>query len=284
MMSIFRVVRGVVVIIGLSALVMGINVVQMLSVVLLIFGRKAFMRFNNGCQSVFGYWNMKGGQWCGNRIIATGDIPTQEDALVMANHQGMLDIPVLWMWSSPMGTSGWMKWFVKDEFKYVPGPGWGVKFISALLVKRDWSKDADSIRSTFHKILECDLPFWVMIFPEGTRMKPSKFVSSRAYAKRKGLPVFERVLVPRPKGVWASIQGLRPKLQAIYDVSIAYDESVAPALGRYFCRGGFIIKIHVTRIPVESLPTIEREFNQWVTQRFVVKDEWIQKESPQPKV
>lgn len=282
MIAILKMIRGIATIIGLCVLILLVNLTQMSSVVLLPFGRKYFMRFNIRCKHVFCVWSNRAGRWCGNRMIYLGDLPRRENAIIMANHQGMLDIPILWMWADVTKTFGWMKWFVKDELKYVPGPGWGLKFLNALFVKRNWAQDAESIRATFRKILEGDVPFWVMIFPEGTRMKPSKYISSRAYAKRKGLPEYERVLIPRPKGIWASMQGLRSKLTAIYDVSIAYEGPIAPKMRDYFCRGGYIIKVHAERIALEDVPTIEREFNQWITQRFVKKDEWIQRESPQP--
>lgn len=113
-------------------------------------------------------------------------------------------------------------------------------------------------------------------------MKPSKFAASRAYAECKGMPVYDRVLLPRPKGIWATIHGLRSKLTAIYDISIAYDEPVAPTARRFMCRGNSIVKIHVTRIPIDSLPKVERDFNHWVAQRFVQKDEWLKQASPLP--
>lgn len=274
-MIFLRYIRGVIVITSLSVLVLGINVAQMLSVILLLLGRERFVRFNMGCKNLFCFGNAIGAKLCENRLIITGDVPGIEDTIVMANHQSMVDIPIVWAWGYPLGVDGRMKWFVKDSFKYAPGPGWGLWFLDTLFVKRNWSKDAESVRKTFRILAEGCLPFWVMIFPEGTRLTRSKLIASRGYAQRRGLPVFDKVLVPRPKGVWASIQGLRSKINFIYDVSIGYETSEAPTLGQFFCRGGYHVHVHTTRIPLATVPAIERDFNQWMMQRFTLKDQWL---------
>lgn len=267
--------RGILVITGLSVLVLGINLVQMLSLLLLLFSRPAFIKVNRCCKALFCWGNWAASKICGNTFILTGDSPFQEDAIVICNHQVMSDIPVLWVWGYPTGMNGRMKWFVKDSLKYLPGPGWGLKFLGALFVKRNWSQDAETIRKTFKILMDDECPFWVMIFPEGTRLTPTKLIASQNYAKRKGLPFYDRVLIPRPKGVWSSVIGLRPKLQAIYDVSIAYEASEAPLIGKYFGVGGYRIHIHTVRIPIAEVPANERDFNQWIMQRFVQKNAWL---------
>lgn len=274
-MKVLKALRGILVIVSLTILVLGINLVQMLSLLLLLCDRDAFTEVNRRCKAVFCWGNWAGSKICGNVFIMTGDVPRKEDAIVMCNHQVMSDIPVLWVWGYPSGMNGMMKWFVKDSLKYVPGPGWGLKFLGALFVKRNWSQDAETIRKTFKMLMESAFPFWVMIFPEGTRLTPAKLIASQNYANRKGLPRYERVLIPRPKGVWSSVIGLRPKLQAIYDVTIAYEAPEAPLIGKYFSIGGYRIHIHTVRIPVTEVPTNERDFNQWMMQRFVMKDEWL---------
>ena len=275
-MKVLKALRGILVIGILSILVLGINVAQMLSLVLYPFDRRLFTKFNMGCKALFGWGNWVASRlWCGNEFIFTGDVPVQEDAIIICNHQVMSDIPVFWVWGYASGMNGKMKWFVKDSLKYVPGPGWGLKFLNALFVKRNWSQDAETIRKTFKILMKSDFPFWVMIFPEGTRLTPTKLAASRAYAQRKGLPLYDRVLIPRPKGVWSSVSGLRPKLRAIYDVSMAYEAPEAPLLTKYFGIGGYRVHVHAVRIPIEEVPSIERDFNQWIMHRFVIKDEWL---------
>lgn len=274
-MKVLKALRGIFVIVGLSILVLGINISQMLSLVLLLVSRKQFTKFNMGCKALFCWGNWVASKACGNEFIITGDIPCREDAIIMCNHQVMSDIPVVWVWGYPSGMNGNMKWFVKDSLKYVPGPGWGLKFLGALFVKRNWSQDAETIRKTFKILMEWDFPFWVVIFPEGTRLTPEKLAASQAYAKRKGLPLYERVLMPRPKGAWSSVSGLRPKLQAIYDVSIGYEAPEAPQLRKYFGIGGYRIHVRAVRVPIADIPMMERDFNQWMMQRFVLKDEWL---------
>ena len=273
-MALLRWLRGVMLLVGISLLVLVVNTVQMMSVVLLLFDRRTFMRCNMIIKAFYCGAVANAALLCGNRLEVTGDAARRENSIVMANHQSYIDIPALWIWGGSFGTVGWMKWFVKDEFKYFPGVGWGLKFVNAIFVKRDWSRDADSIRETFKKIMDGDVPFWVMIFPEGTRMKAAKYKASQTFSQKRGTLVFQRVLFPRPKGVWSTIQGLRSKLSAIYDVDIAFT-SAPPTVIQFFCKGNFTIKLHVTRIDVSVLPMTERDFNQWMQDRFAKKDQWM---------
>lgn len=274
MLALLKVLRGILILLFLTLFVFVINVSQMLSVIIYPFHRRAFMRWNIHMKAIYCSTLARCCYLCGNNLHITGDSAQRENVIVIANHQCYLDIPIIWMWALPLGTIGWMKWFVKDEFKYVPGLGWGLKFAHGLFVKRNWSKDADSVKATFHSILSAGIPFWIAIFPEGTRMKPSKYAASRAYSTRKGTRVFDRVLFPRPKGAWATLQGLKSKLAAIYDIHIAFPTR-PPSVPRFFCAGGYTIKLHVTRYPLEVLPQNEREFHHWIQNRFVEKDEWL---------
>jgi hypothetical protein len=43
-------------------------------------------------------------------------------------------------------------------------------------------------------------PFWVGIYPEGTRITPKKWKESITFAAEKGLPQLNNVLLPRTKG------------------------------------------------------------------------------------
>jgi 1-acyl-sn-glycerol-3-phosphate acyltransferase len=270
-MSFLRLFRGWMVILGLIGLLLLVNVSQTLSLLILPLNRRWFMLVNMEIKRQFCVAVARGARLCGNTMELSGDVPRAENTLLFANHQSMIDIILIWMWAVPVHTAGWIKWFAKDSLKYIPALGWGMMFINTLFVKRDWAKDAESIRSTFARIRDGRLPTWLVIFPEGTRMKPSKLASSQAHARRKSLEVFDHVLVPRGRGIHASLVGLDGHIVSVYDITIQYVGAI-PSLTRFFTVGGHKVRFHAKRYEISEVPMRHRDLNQWLFDLFSEKN------------
>ncbi len=97
-----------------------------------------------------------------------------------------------------------------------------------------------------HRLENNGLPVWLVIFPEGTRYNPinnkDAIERSRLFAQRKGwqtkldfirkyifdclgiLP-FDYVLSPRSGATVAAIKVLKEKLDAVYDVTVMYNQT-----------------------------------------------------------
>ena len=70
-------------------------------------------------------------------VKVTGDeLPIEENVILISNHQGWGDIPMLFKLAKRRKGVGNMKWFVKDALKYLPAIGWGMIFLDCLFVKR----------------------------------------------------------------------------------------------------------------------------------------------------
>jgi 1-acyl-sn-glycerol-3-phosphate acyltransferase len=266
-----RLLRGSITIVFISLILVPVNVSQVLSLVVLPFSRPWFTRINMHIKHFYCSLAARAAVFCGNKLITTGDLPRQENCIIFANHQSMSDVLLIWLWCLPSDTVSRLTWFAKEPLKNLPGIGWGLRFVNTVFVKRDWARDADTIRATFAKIRDGNLPASLVIFPEGTRMKPDKFAASQAYAKRKGLPVLNHVLLPRGKGVHASLQGLEGHLQAVYDLTIIY-EGVAPTIAQMFLHGGYTIRFHAVRYDIKAVPSRERDLNAWLMNIFIEKD------------
>lgn len=249
------------------------NALQMLSLVLWPFSKPAFRLVN--CSIAFCWWRLCSfwaEQVHGIRPVITGDpIPEGENALLIANHQEMTDIVVLFSLAWRKKRLANLKWFAKDAIKYVPGVGWGMLFLDCLYVKRNWDADEQKIRRTFQKFLRERIPLWLVTFPEGTRLTPTKLAKARDFAQNSGLALPERVLVPRTRGFAASVTGLREHLQAVYDVTIAYSGR-PPNMWRLFNQRGGTFNLHVRRYPIGSLPTDNESLARWLQERFAEKD------------
>ena len=252
---------------------LGANALQTASLATLPFSRRVFRKINREvadawwgqCVTVARHLN-------GSRLVLSGDdVPAKESAIVLANHQQMPDITWLMDFAKRKGRLGDLKWFVKDAIKWVPGVGWGMVFLDCLFVKRDWVSDAATIAQTFERILKDDIPLWLVVFPEGTRFSPEKLAKADEFADKAGLPHTEHVLQARTAGFVASVQGLRGHVDAIYDVTIGYEEGV-PSLWQFIKGYNRVAHMHVDRIPIADLPESAEDLGSWLHARFQLKD------------
>jgi 1-acyl-sn-glycerol-3-phosphate acyltransferase len=205
-------------------------------------------------------------------LVITGEnVPMRENAILVVNHQNMADITFLMSFARSKDRLGDLKWFVKKPIKYVPGIGWGMVFLDCLFVERRWTADRASIEATFARILEDRVPMWLISFVEGTRVTSEKIEESKSYAEAKGFEPLRHVLVPRTKGFVASVQGLRGHVEAIYDVTIGYEQGV-PTLWQYIKGYAPRAHLHVRRYPLDDLPDGEDDLSAWLLDRFREKD------------
>jgi 1-acyl-sn-glycerol-3-phosphate acyltransferase len=249
------------------------NAAQTASLVARPVSKTAFRRFNRWAADTWWGWCVQtsGLLYHVQSVVTGDDVPVQENAIVIANHQEMTDIPFLMALARSKRRLGDLKWLVKDPIKYVPGIGWGMWFLDCPFLKRDWAEDRESIERTFQNFLLDQIPLWLVSFPEGTRLTPKKLAASQSYAEQQGITPMQHLLVPRTKGFVASIHGLRNHVRAVYDVTIGYERGV-PTLWQYtkgYCRRAHL---HVRRYPIESLPDHDGELANWLIDRFREKE------------
>lgn len=249
------------------------NLIQTISLVIKPFWPRGFRRFNRWAADF--WW---GGcvayarRFVGQEIVVTGEpLPSDENVLVVANHQQMPDITTIMALARDRGRLGDLKFFVKHALKWVPGVGWGMQFLNCPFLKRDWAADRDRINATFATLVHEQIPMWLVSFVEGTRATEAKIRASAEWAIEHGLEPTRHVLIPRTKGFAASVEGLGEHLNAVYDFTIGYVGGV-PTLWQHITGRVKQIHVHVRRFPAEELPKIEAELKQWLRDRFYEKD------------
>jgi 1-acyl-sn-glycerol-3-phosphate acyltransferase len=254
------------------------NLLQLLSTVLLPFSRRAFRVLNRWCAGTWWGWCVSGAELVyGVRVILTGDdVPMRENALLIANHQQMPDIPAIMKFCRAHDRLGDMKYFVKKELKWVPGLGWGLQFLDCLFIDRTWALDRERIHRTFERLVSARVPVHLISFVEGTRLTATKLEAAQTYAEGMGLAVPRHTLVPRSKGFAASVEGLRSHITAIYDLTIAYEEGV-PSLWQYLKGLVQRIHVHVRRFPIDDMPSTESELRSWLLTRWREKDDLLER-------
>ncbi len=247
------------------------------SLVVLPFSRKAFRAVNRWCADT--WWGLcvtAADQLYKVQVIFTGDdVPMRENALVVANHQQMPDIPAIMKFARTKDRLGDLKFFVKKQLKWVPGMGWGMQFLDCLFIDRDWTADRETIRRTFSRLVDDKVPVYLVSFVEGTRLTLPKLAAAQEYAQSHGLRAPIHTLVPRTKGFVASVEGLRSHIDAVYDLTIAYGDGV-PSLWQYIKGLVRQIHVHVRRFPVDDLPESADDLRQWLLDRWHEKDDLLE--------
>lgn len=257
----------------LGVTLLGINALQILSLLILPFSHAAFREINRFFAATWWGWCVVGTErFLGVEPVFSGDeVPPGENAIVFANHQQMPDILVLMMVVYRKNRLGDLKWFVKDPIKYVPGIGWGMFFLDCIFVKRDWMADRARIETTFRKFKTLKIPLWLVTFVEGTRVTPAKLQKSQDHAREKGLKVLQHVMIPRTRGFCAALEGLEGHADAVYDVTIGYVGGV-PTLTEVFRGKLKKVRLDVRRFAIKDLPSDAAGRAAWLQKRFEIKD------------
>ena len=250
-----------------------LNVFQAPSLLLLPFSRRAFRRYNAAAAfCVWGLWVWGIRHLCGFRIDFDGDdVPRGESALVISNHQEMADLVPFLTFAQVKGMKN-IKAIAKNAIKFVPGLGWGAAFLGFLFLKRAWSADKLRIQATFERYRAEGVPLWLLIFPEGTRIRADLLARSNQFARKTGVAPTQYVLLPRPRGFVAATLGLRASVTAVYSLTLGYYER-PPSLFGILLGDLPRVYMHVKRYPLSELPQDDDGLTAWLEAEFRRKDE-----------
>lgn len=264
--------RGLIFSLVLFLSLIGINGLQVLTLLVRPFSGRLFRRLNRELADTWWGWCVLGGHYVNrSRILVTGDaLPECENAIVILNHQGMVDIPVVMSIARRKKRLGDLKWYVKASLKYLPGIGWGMQFLDCLFVKRNWTDDSQRIARVFRNLTHFSIPCWVINFVEGTRKTTEKLQSSQAYARDHNLAPLAHVLVPRTKGFVATVKGLGEHFDAVYDFTVGYFQEI-PSLWQWIRGDVKKVHLHVRRFARAQLPNSD-DLSTWLQMRFQEKD------------
>lgn len=257
-------------------LIFVLNPIQVASLLVRPFSKPAFRSINRWCAaSIWGWWALMAEHQNGIEVRFFGDpIPTGENALILPNHQTIADVMVVICFARRIGRQGDLKWFVKDPVKWVPGPGWGMKLLDCIYVKRDWSRDEAEIQRLFGRFKEENIPISLVSFLEGTRFTASKHAEALRFARERRLEEPQHTLIPRTKGFVATMNGLGPHLDAIHDLTIAYPGRVPTMLDCFLARVPRV-DVYFRRFSVSGLPDGGDALEQWAQERFQEKDQLL---------
>lgn len=228
----------------------------------------------------------------GYEFNVTGDeIPKDEFCLAVSNHPSEADWLYYWSIVKRYHKTEHHKIILKDVMRKAFGVGWAIDFMEFIFLARDWKLDKSQIVYNCKQYLESGDSLFVLLFPEGTDFSPAKHERSQKYAQQIGISGYKHLLVPRTKGFVTVANQLRPKLDAVYDLTIAYDNGeITPTILSAWC-GWYPhkIHIHIRRFPINQIPSDKKLLSDWCLDDFREKDKLLEhfqkhKQFPNPKI
>ena len=104
------------------------------------------------------------------------------------------------------------------------------------------------------------------MYAEGTRFTPEKCEASQKFALQKGLPILKYHLTPRTRGFIASVPHMRGKVDAIYDIQLAFKptDTIKPTMMNLLMGKKVEAHMYMRRIPLSEVPEGDEEAAAWV--------------------
>ncbi|XP_061478899.1 1-acyl-sn-glycerol-3-phosphate acyltransferase epsilon isoform X2 [Rhineura floridana] len=153
-------------------------------------------------------------------------------------------------------------------------------------VKRSANFNEKKMKRKLQAQIEAGTPMYLVIFPEGTRYNPELpkvIADSQSYAEKEGLAVLKHVLTPRVKATHIAVDSMKTYLDAVYDITVAYEgtvdhkgeRKVAPSMTDFLCKECPRIHIYVDRIALRDIPHEQTYMRRWLHERFEIKDKLL---------
>ncbi|CEF68509.1 1-acyl-sn-glycerol-3-phosphate acyltransferase epsilon [Strongyloides ratti] len=170
---------------------------------------------------------------CSNvKIYVYGDydeiIKKEEKAIVLSNHQSSADWVVFSILSNRQNTDYGLRFIVKASLQYVPLFAWYVYQRGFVFVRRFGSFVLDPVERQLNYLSTLGSPYWLCIFPEGTRFNAKSFTSidkTHDWCIQQGIRAFMNVGRPYSKAFTLSFNNLNQHIDAVYDITIGYNST-----------------------------------------------------------
>ncbi|XP_051772799.1 1-acyl-sn-glycerol-3-phosphate acyltransferase epsilon isoform X5 [Ctenopharyngodon idella] len=236
--------------------------------------------------------------YTGVEVVIYGDIPKKENVVYLSNHQSTADWIIADMLAIRQNALGHVRYVLKDGLKWLPLYGWYFSQHGGVYVKRSANFDEKAMKKKLSSQSELGTPMYLVIFPEGTRYNPElkKVIDdSQAFAAKEGLTVLKHILTPRMKASHVAIETMKEHLDAVYDITVAYEGTLtadgqrhpAPTMPEFLCKECPRVHIHFNRVDIREIPAEPIFFRRWLHERFEIKDKLLtafyESEDPEKK-
>ncbi|XP_010559400.1 PREDICTED: 1-acyl-sn-glycerol-3-phosphate acyltransferase epsilon [Haliaeetus leucocephalus] len=220
-------------------------------------------------------------------VILYGDLPkNKENVIYLSNHQCTVDWIIADMLAIRQNALGHVRYVLKDGLKWLPLYGWYFSQHGGVYVKRSAKFNEKEMREKLRAQMKAETPMYLVIFPEGTRYNPEipkVIADSQSFAEKEGLAILKHVLTPRVKATHVAIDTMKDYLDAVYDVTVAYEGTVdhkgqrklAPSMTEFLCKECPRVHIFIDRIELKDIPEEQMYMRRWLHERFEIKDKLL---------
>lgn len=222
--------------------------------------------------------------YTGVEVVVYGDIPKKKENIVyLSNHQCTVDWIIADMLAIRQNALGHVRYVLKDGLKWLPLYGWYFSQHGGVYVKRSKKFNENAMKKKLFTQTECGAPMYLVIFPEGTRYNPelkNVIAESQSFAAKEGLAILNHTLTPRMKAAHVAIESMKGHLDAVYDITVAYEGTMdasgqrrsAPSMPEFLCKECPRVHIHFERVDIKEIPAEPLFFRRWLHERFEIKD------------
>ncbi|KAG7258738.1 hypothetical protein CRUP_018138 [Coryphaenoides rupestris] len=198
--------------------------------------------------------------YTGVEIVIYGDIPKKkENVIYLSNHQCTADWIIADMLAIRQDALGHVRYVLKDGLKWLPLYGWYFSQHGGVYVKRSAKFDEKAMKMKLLMQAEAGAP---------------------EFASKEGLAILKHTLTPRMKASHVAIEAMQDHLDAVYDVTVAYEGTLdaagqrkpAPSMPEFLCKECPRVHIHFERVDMKEVPIEPMFFRRWLHERFEIKD------------
>ncbi|KAF2654235.1 acyltransferase-domain-containing protein [Lophiostoma macrostomum CBS 122681] len=218
-----------------------------------------------------------------------------ERMVLISNHQIYTDWTYLWWIGYTAKMHGHLYIILKESIKYIPILGTGMMFYGFIFLSRKWAKDKERFSYRLRKLNSSHAgplsgsqgldPMWLLIFPEGTNLSANGRESSKKWADKNGIDDLRHAMLPRSTGLHYCLSELRDTVGYVYDCTVVYEgvpvgqygQDIFTLRSTYFQgRPPKSVNMHWRRFAIKDIPTDEKEFGDWLLQRWREKDDLLE--------
>ncbi|XP_023581343.1 1-acyl-sn-glycerol-3-phosphate acyltransferase epsilon [Trichechus manatus latirostris] len=222
--------------------------------------------------------------YTGVQILLYGDLPkNKENIIYLSNHQSTVDWIIADTLAVRQNALGHVRYVLKDGLKWLPLYGCYFSKHGGIYVKRSAKFCEKEMRDKLQSHVNAGTPMDIQFCQHHLLKRLSFIYGHTETTSFLGLAVLKHVLTPRVKATHVAFDSMKNYLDAIYDITVAYEGTVddkgqrkeAPSMTDFLCKECPKVHIHIDRIDKTDVPEEQAHMRKWLHERFEIKDKLL---------
>lgn len=225
----------------------------------------------------------------GLHLSVHGDRMRSERALLVCNHRSWVDTAVLVSLARHANSIPGIRFVADRQLLTLPVFGILAALLDAVfLIERKAATASAPLSRAYRRLrayAAARKPYWLVVYAEGFLRSAEKLAEARAFAESRGLTPLRHLLQPRTKGFAAALSALRPEIDAVYDINVAYGnrayDDVTPSIHEISFDPAWgerrVVNVCIRRIPIDDVPLDMDRAKDWLYKLYEEKDEMLER-------